>query len=348
MRTSLTTRRVTLHALELAIVSATFLVCAAPASAQVRAEDKAAAQVLFDDGRKLLSEERFVEACAKFQESQRLDPGLGTMLYLADCLERSGRTASAWATFLEAASIAGKTGETRRKEIAEVRARNLEPKLARVTIRVPESARVKDLKIARNGESVWQASWGVALPVDPGVQEIVVSAPGRETWSTKLSVLESAQGAVDVPVLKQAPQTAAPPSRTPSAAPMATAPPPGAAKPPKEEERSALPYILGAGGVIGLGLGSYFGLQAMTRNDESKEVCRTETLCSPNGVTLREDAQEAGTISTIAFIAGGALLASGIVLYVLPDADSETGARRHFYVAGGLGAGPSVEIGGQF
>src|SRR6266498_1038121 len=76
------------------------------ASAQVSAENRAAAQALFDLGRTLITSGRAEEACPKFEESQRLDPGVGTQLNLADCYDRTGRTASAWTLYIEAPRVA--------------------------------------------------------------------------------------------------------------------------------------------------------------------------------------------------------------------------------------------------
>ena len=57
----------------------------------------ATAQALFDEGKRLHKDKNFQEACPKFEASHRIDPGLGTLLYLGDCYEEIGRTASAWA-----------------------------------------------------------------------------------------------------------------------------------------------------------------------------------------------------------------------------------------------------------
>src|SRR5260221_11014313 len=65
--------------------------------------DPVAARTLFDEGRKLLADGKYDAACPKLEESQRLDPGTGTLFNLADCWEQIGRTASAWARFLEGA-----------------------------------------------------------------------------------------------------------------------------------------------------------------------------------------------------------------------------------------------------
>jgi hypothetical protein len=76
------------------------------ASADVSPADSAAARSLFDEARALLQAGKAAEACPKLEESQRLDPGMGTMFNLAECYERVGKTASAWTMFLQVASRA--------------------------------------------------------------------------------------------------------------------------------------------------------------------------------------------------------------------------------------------------
>ena len=53
------------------------------------ASDKAQAQALFDDGRHLMEQGKFAEACRKLEGSQKLDPGAGTLLNLAPVTRRT-------------------------------------------------------------------------------------------------------------------------------------------------------------------------------------------------------------------------------------------------------------------
>ncbi len=175
--------------------------CLGPAYAGP-AEDRAAADALFQEGRELLKGGRPVEACPKFAASQKLDPRPGRLLALGDCYETSGETASAWATFREAESMARAGKDERRMEEAARRAGELEPKLARLLVEVGPEARVAGLEVRRNGKRVEAEVWGAAVPVDPGEQRIEAGAPGKKGWAEKV-VVEGKAGVtrVKVPVL---------------------------------------------------------------------------------------------------------------------------------------------------
>src|SRR6186713_1130212 len=112
--------------------------------------DPAAAQALFDQARELIKQKKFVEACPKLQESNRLDPGIGTQFHLADCYEQSGRVASAWALFLDVASQARASGQLDREKAAQKRADNLQPRLPKLVVTVPEASKTPGLEIRRN------------------------------------------------------------------------------------------------------------------------------------------------------------------------------------------------------
>ncbi|MDC0742320.1 hypothetical protein [Polyangium mundeleinium] len=163
------------------------------------AEDRAAADALFQEGRELLKGGRAAEACPKLAASQKLDPRPGRLLALGDCYETNGETASAWATFREAESTARAAKDERRMVEAARRAGELELKLAKLVVEVAPEARVAGLEVRRNGKRVEEAVWGAAVPVDPGEQRIEAAAPGKKGWAEKI-VVEGKAGVTTVRV----------------------------------------------------------------------------------------------------------------------------------------------------
>src|SRR6185436_13656654 len=83
-----------------AVVAVVFLLWSSAALAQPAG---AQAEVLFRQGRTLLSAGKVAEACSAFEESQKLEPAVTTLLNLAGCREKLGQFATAWGLFLEAA-----------------------------------------------------------------------------------------------------------------------------------------------------------------------------------------------------------------------------------------------------
>lgn len=281
--------------------------------------DVAAAEALFAEGRQLMAAEDYVAACPKFAESLRLDPGTGTALNLAECYERQGRTATAWGTWLEAATLARQAGQTDREQFARERAKNLESRLHRLVIVVPEANRVEGLRITRSGVEVRAGAWGTPLPLDPGEYTLVFSAPGKVTQEQTV-VIAAGPGQTEVTAPLLADAEAVEPSPGPS--PVLSSPPADTARSGGSARRT-VGIVIASVGAGTLAAGGFFGLRAMSLNDESKEHCRTETLCSPRGVSLRKDALSAGNTATILAGVGGALAATGIVLWITaPSAES--------------------------
>src|SRR5215471_19286696 len=91
-----------MRAFGLAIVMGVGLPAVAVAAEPPPEGNAAIAEALFRHGRELLDAGKVSEACEKFAASQRADPALGTLLNLAACHEREGRTATAWSEFTDA------------------------------------------------------------------------------------------------------------------------------------------------------------------------------------------------------------------------------------------------------
>src|SRR5689334_6286435 len=85
--------------------------CPAPALGD-SSGDVETARALFRSGRGLVAEGKYEQACPKFEQSLKLDPGLGTKFNLADCYEHLGKTATARTLFLEVAALARQAGQS--------------------------------------------------------------------------------------------------------------------------------------------------------------------------------------------------------------------------------------------
>lgn len=327
----------------------TTLLYAAHGSAQGKSGgNRAAAEALFNQGRDLMTAGKFVEACPKFEASQQLDPGLGTMLNLAECYEKTGRTASAWAEYREAIPLARAAGSKARQDLATERAQALQERLSTLTIRAMSGDDAgPQLEVRRDGVALQPAELGSPIPVDPGEHTIEAVAPGKQAWSLKVQVGgDSAKVSVEIPKL-QASEGGAPaaaPATTPS---PATGAPSGAeTAPPKTDGGNSgramrtAGLVVGGVGVVGLGLGGFFGLRASSKWADAKGKCMDYPYgCTSEALDLQSSARSSGTVSTVAFIAGGALLATGIVLFVT--------APKHEQVALSVGPG-SVSVQGSF
>jgi hypothetical protein len=289
------------------------LLFAVPARAESSSGDRAAAEALFNEGRSLMASGKYSEACPKFEASQQLDPGLGTELNLAECYEKVGKSASAWAEYKEAIPMARAAGSKLRQDLAEERARALESRLSTLTIRALGGEDSVALEIRRDGVRVLPAEFGSAIPVDPGPHTVEASAPGKKKWTSTYQVSDAMKVAVDVPQLDA---ESAPPMGAP---PRASTPAPTPPTSQASTQRTAA-IVVGAAGVVGLGLATVFGLRAKSNWNDSKAHCTSYPYgCDARGLDLHSSASSQATVSTVSFIAGGAALAVGAVLWFSAD-----------------------------
>ena len=331
----------------LAWVLAIGVMAFAPTAAAQQPADSKRAEVLFQEGKKLLDAGKTEFACAKLQESYGLDPAVGTLGLLAHCHEVAGKRALAWREYTRTAELAQKAGQARREQVARDLAANLEKSMPSLRINVPSL--VTDLSISRSGELVPDTEWGKPIPVDPGTIEIRATAPGRKSWSQTVQAPAGHEAIeVNVPELKSEKPDAEPApaasSTSKGAEPAAKTEPkqPPADEPARQPAEAAggsiVPGLLVTGvGVVGIGLGSVFGLRAMSKNSDSKNYCNASNECAPQGGTLRDDAKSAATISTIAFGLGAAGLGVGLVM-LLGSGSSPKEKSARIWVAPDAGA----------
>jgi len=293
-------------------------------SARARAGNEAAAEALFDAAKKLAAKGNYAEACPKFAESNRLDRGAGTLIHLGDCYEKNKQTASAWATYKEAASAAQALGRKDWEKLANQRATALEPKLARLTIKVVDPA--PKLEVTRDGASVSQASWNLPTPVDVGAHSVEATAAGYKPFKTSATVSKDGES-VEVTVPKLESDAPAPaPVAKPSTTPQPTTKTPSRASEDEGSGQRTIGYVVGGVGVAGLAVGAVTGLMAMGKSSDAKNACPNDGPCAnKSAVDAADSAKTLGLVSTISFVAGGALLAGGAVLIFTAPGGNKTG-----------------------
>jgi hypothetical protein len=330
-----------------AVLGVAVLAGAPAAFAQPTPETRAAAAALFEDAKHLMADGKFSEACPKLEESQRIDPGTGTLYNLATCYEAIGRTASAWVGFRDVAGMASAAGSADREKAALGKAAALEPKLMKMKITVQPAAASAGVEVKRDGAVMSPALFGTAVPLDPGKHKVSASAPGKEPWEVTVTLDQPGSlVTVDVPpLLDRKPAGVAPP--LPAVGPAGVAPPSPEPAAPIEGVQPRRPWQRPLGiaatvvGAAGLGAGIGVGFMAKSSFDQSNQngLCNSAGVCKPMGLTLRSDALSKGNIATGVFVAGAVLAAGGIVLWVTaPSAKSAT-----------VGVGPgSVALRGAF
>jgi len=148
----------------------------------------ALAEALFREATDAFKEGRVAEACAKFAESQRLDPQRGTLANLARCHEREGKNASAWSDYAALLELSRKANDEPRIKYAEQRLQELEPGLPRMKLSVEPGLQVKEAKL--DGTVVGTAAIGTTFPIDPGAHTIDVTSSDGRTWSQRFDATE--------------------------------------------------------------------------------------------------------------------------------------------------------------
>lgn len=265
-------------------------------------EDKALAEGLFREARSLVESGQVDRACAKFSESHRLEPKLGTLLHLATCHEQTGRLASAWAEYQEAASLAARSREPERQRIASERASAIEPKLARV--RIVLATAIDGLELTLDGRPLGAASINVPLPVDPGAHVFEARAPGRKPWRAELVPAAATITDVNMPALE--PLEVATPTPAPTPAPAA----------PESSPPSVTPttLVLGGLGIVGAAVGGVFGVRFFAQRSEGLAECERGT-CTAHGLEQLDAARSSSLVSGIGFGVGVAALTGAVIVH---------------------------------
>jgi hypothetical protein len=303
--------------------------------------DRAVAEALFRDGRALIEGGQTAAACRKFEESYRLDKAPGTLLNLAHCHKLEGRIASAWSEFIQVVSESRRDGREDREHIALGSIKELEPRIPNLVIHVPPEVRVQGMRVFRSGTELGRAAWGTPTPVDPGEILVEVEAPGYQKWSETISIAEAEQKEATVPALVALPE----PEKPPSSAPVQSV---QLGSRPQDEGSTTtqqIGLVLGGVGLVGIGVGSYFGVRAISKRSDAEEGCTLGPEgdgCPHESVDLNQDAKDSARIANLGLGIGIVALLAGtyLVLDGAPAKPAESSKLRPVSVGVALDALP--------
>lgn len=285
--------------------------------------DPKLAQSLFDRARALMDQGQYAEACPLLEESQRLDPGGGTLLNLAVCLEQAGKLATAHTKFNEALSVAIREGRDDRKKIAEERLAALAPKLSTITVDVPAEARVPGIVVWLDGAKLSTVAWGVPTAVDGGSHRVEATAPETKPWVAVVDI--SPEGhKVTVRVEPPRPLFEAVPDDDADRELKPLPPPPDRArKKRKKRYESRLSVATWVTGGVGLGIliaGSGMGIAAVVQDDDLETEALDEGCNLARGYCPGDKADDFATraqdVQNLGWAATG-LMATGAVMMII-------------------------------
>jgi hypothetical protein len=281
-------------------------------------DDEIAAARLFGEGRGLIKQSKFSEACAVFERSRQLNTTVAVLLNLGLCHQKSGRIASAHLYYRRAEVLATLNGD-QRGELAHQEASNLSKLRATVTLDMSETSDAVEVRI--DGALQASESWSRPMFIDAGEHVVTIQAPDKLSWQGALLVQDGAQHVVVVPALRRVERALPEPRATPRPAP------PAALEPALDAGPGTLDLValgVGGAGVISLGAGLLFGLAAQNAFADSRDYCDARDHCLARGLTLRADADAHATRATVLSAVGGLALAGGVILWLAaPSAERQ-------------------------
>jgi hypothetical protein len=262
------------------LVAASLITVAAHAGPR----DPAAAEELFVEGRAAMERGDFVVACKRFEQSQELDPGAGTLINWAECLNRQGKPASSRLKWREA--LDALPADDERRAAASERIAALDGSVPRLEIRM-DPLSPPGTTVMRDGVAVDAATLGLAIPVDPGAHRIDVGAPGRQKSQLVVTLSEGDRRVV---VVNAGPVLVAPPR--PVYVPVAPAP----------HDVPAAAWIIGGIGAASLITGATFGILAIVEKGRMEDGCPRSAgsrMCNDSGLGAARNGQTYATIANV-------------------------------------------------
>lgn len=286
--------------------------------------DELLAQALFDEGRALVERGDFAAACPKLAESQRLDPGGGTLLNLALCHEGEGKLATAYAELGAARAQAVRDGRKDREQLADTHLAALGPKVPRLAVELP--SRPLGVELHLDGAPLALAALGVPTMVDPGPHVVEATAPGHAPARVEVKLEPAEQRTVTLPRLVHL-APLAPGGTSPAEAPTAAS-----ATRTESNPWHAAAVVTAAFGGVAIGVGGVgwivSTLQRQSGCVEERSFCDEDGLSALSRERVFGAIALGGAAATVLGLAGVVALPSTVSVRVDPERSGATARVR--------------------
>lgn len=327
------------------------LAIAVPAA---HADNKKKADVLFKKGKRLLDDKRYADACAAFEQSDKLDPAIGTKLNAARCYQEWGKLARAYRWYTDAEKMAKDTKDDRAPKIRGF-VEEVDVEVPRLIIKVPDNADLDAAGLAVDGKRLAKEDFGEPMMYDPGPHEITYKIDGKK--QTKTIALERG-GEREITI--ELPPPAEKPTGGDTAGggddkgddkgddgdvvPVPDPPTPG-------RGRRIAGIALASAGVVGLGVAAYLTIDARgAYNDAIDAHCMgAPNMCNDEGLAITRDARSQANVATVITLASLAAAAGGVILYVTAPKGEPVREQSALRITPMLGAnGGGITLSGGF
>ena len=270
-------------------------------------EPKSTARSQADRGFELFEAGQYVEAAQAFRLAEMIFHAPTLVFAIGRAESKAGHLLEARALFKRV--IAEKIAPSAPREFlgAQESARTeleaVEARIGHVTITV-HSASGQSFAVRLDDADVARSALDQPIDVDPGSHRIVVAPDVGAAETRTVTVAEGAREtvAIELALARVDPKG------------VVTAPGPSATAPPRDLLAPAL-ISLGAS-VAGLGVGAVFGGLTLAKTSAIRAHCVGD-VCPSGQQSAAKGASTMATISTVGFIAGGVLAATGVTLLVL-------------------------------
>ncbi len=193
-----------------------------------------------------------------------------------------------------------------KSELSELRNR-----IPSIQIAIPGGGAAQATVTIDDGEPIGPDGLSQPIDVNPGRHVVALRSEGRVLGSQSIIVAEGAQAQLIEMTADE---------RLSGANGGGGGTPGGALDEPDQGPSLVPPLLLGGFGVAALGVGAITGVLALNDAAELKDRC-PEPRCPAENESLADSVRSLGTVSTVAFILGGAAVSAGVLWWAIQGGD---------------------------